>query len=118
MTWFGIGDEEWCDPRFEKVGLDGRGLDDAAGSFCMGQIRGRSDSDVPVEWFIPATRRAWAAQRDAESLKNLSPRDCGKRLPLGFTFAWLQPCNTTDTARKTKKDNKQKQDTFRSKRQQ
>ena len=80
MFW-NTGDEEHSDEKFRAAGLDGFGLYTAAGSWCLGDIRGKR-GDLPAVWFVPdwfvrswpsgikaakrlvdVVRRKWKAQR-------------------------------------------------------
>lgn len=103
MTYWLVGEEEHDDPRFTTCSL---GLYVRAGSWCMGHVRYRRESEIPVEWFIPVTLvKAWGATRQANELVRQ-----GVLEPVigGWRFAWIRPENTTDRVRAKRKRERDK----------
>jgi hypothetical protein len=104
MWWF-VGDEEIND-QFVNVGFAGFGLYHMAGSWCMSQIRGRPEAEVPAEWFIPDwVIRGWGAQRVAHQL---CAEGLFTRLQGGYSFGWIRSGNTPDAVRRKRKADREK----------
>jgi hypothetical protein len=107
MTFWNIGDEEHSDPRFEIAGPGSFELYHKAGSWCMGQIRGRPEDEIPVEWFIPDSfvRGQHNGQRIA---KRLDAVGLWARVECGYRFAWIRHGNTADYVRERRKQDREK----------
>jgi hypothetical protein len=107
MTFWNIGDEEHGDTRFIEAGPGSFELYHKAGSWCLGQIRGRPESAIPAEWFIPDE---WVnGQYDGARLAvALIGVGLWARVERGYRFAWIRDGNTTDTVRRLRKNNRER----------
>jgi hypothetical protein len=108
MTWWLIGDEESEDQRFRAV-PGGFGLYHAAGSWCMGQIRGVRDEQLPIEWFIPDHWiKGWpSGARIAQGLESvgLFKRISGEP---GYRYGWIRQQNTVAHVREMRRREREK----------
>jgi hypothetical protein len=107
VTFWNIGDEEHSDPRFIRAGPGSFELYHKAGSWCMGQIRGRPEAEIPVDWFIPDE---WVKgqHNGPRTAKGLITQGMWERVEYGYRFAWIRDGNTTDYARKRRKTDREK----------
>jgi hypothetical protein len=110
MTYWYIGDEESEDPRFRAVEADGCGMYHMAGSWCMSQVRGRPESDIPIEWLVPDHWvRGWP--NGSRTAAKLVKHALWQRVQGGYRFAWLRNVNEPDavrTIRKRERDKKRR----------
>lgn len=92
MSWFNIDDELHGDPRFRQAGLDAFGLYAAAGSWCLGDVRGRP-GPLPKEWLVPDYFVAgWPS--GAKAAKKLVTAGLWEKVDAGYRFAWIRESNT------------------------
>lgn len=99
--WWNTGDEEQSDPRFRAAGLAAVGLYVMAGSYCLFEMRGKSD--LPSEWFIPDWQiKTWDGS--AQAAKKLVAAELWKRVPGGYEFVWIRKSNEPDAIRKRRKE--------------
>lgn len=102
MAYWNTGDEDSDDSRFRAAGLSGCGMYVMAGSWCMGQVRGRFEEALPVEWFVPDH---WVRGWDGGTRTATKLVKCGlwKRVEGGYLFAVIRPNNTPDAVREVRK---------------
>jgi hypothetical protein len=107
VTFWNVGDEEHSDPRFVRAGQGSFELYHKAGSWCMGQVRGRPEAEIPIEWFIPDE---WVkGQRNGPRIaKGLIAQGMWERVDYGYRFGWIRDGNTTDYVRKRRKTDREK----------
>jgi hypothetical protein len=107
LTFWNVGDEEWSDPRFIRAGSGSFELYHKAGSWVMGQVRGRPESEIPVEWFVPD--EYVRGQRNGTRLANgLVRQGMWERVDYGYRFAWIRKGNTPDAVRTIRKNEREK----------
>ena len=102
MTFWNIGDEEHEDERFRAV-PGGFGLYHGAGSYCLGQVRGRR-IELPAEWFVPDHFvRGWDNGHGPAIAKGLVSVGLWEQVRGGYRFAWIRDSNTPDRVREVRK---------------
>lgn len=107
MTFWNIGDEEHSDRRYTEAGHGSFELYHKAGSWCMGQVRGRPESEIPTEWFIPDE---WVnGQHNGPKLaRGLIAVGMWERVRHGYRFAWIRDGNTAEYVRRRRKIDRDK----------
>ena len=107
MVFWNVGDEEHSDPRFIRAGEGSFELYHKSGSWCLGQVRGRPEAEIPVEWFVPDE---WVrGQRHGPRLaKGLVAQGLWERVEHGYRFAWIRAGNTADYVRRKRKQDREK----------
>ncbi|WAJ43130.1 hypothetical protein OK015_18085 [Mycobacterium sp. Aquia_216] len=111
MTFWNVGDEEHSDPRFVRAGSGSFELYHKAGSWCMGQIRGRPEEEIPVDWFVP-DEFVRGQHNGTRLAKGLIAQGMWERVEHGYRFAWIREGNKPDavrTIRKRERDKKPRQ---------
>jgi hypothetical protein len=107
MTFWNVGDEEHSDPRYEMAGAGSFELYHKAGSWCMGQVRGRPEAEIPLEWFVPDSF-VRSQQNGSRIAKRLVAVGMWERVDYGYRFAWIRDGNTTDYVRRRRKADREK----------
>jgi hypothetical protein len=107
MTFWNVGDEEHSDERFIRAGRGSFELYHKAGSWCMGQVRGRPYEEIPVEWFIP-DEYVRGQPNGPKIAQGLIAEKMWARVEYGYRFAWIRDGNTPDAVRRTRKHERAK----------